>query len=32
MNPDENNEIVEDELSLSELLLPDTPKVKEIKP
>jgi hypothetical protein len=31
MNPDENNEFVEDELSLSELLLPNTPEVKEIK-
>jgi tetratricopeptide (TPR) repeat protein len=31
MNPDENNEFVEDELSLSELLVPDTPEVKLIK-
>jgi hypothetical protein len=31
MNPDENNEFVEDELSLSELLVPDIPEIKEIK-
>jgi len=31
MNPDENNEVVEDELSLSEFLVPDTPEIKEIK-
>lgn len=35
MNPDmnsgENNEFVEDELSLSEFLVPDTPEIKEIK-
>jgi len=31
MSPDENNTIVENEFSLSELLLPDTPEVKEIK-
>lgn len=31
MNPDENNEFVEDNLSLSEFLLPDTPEIKEIK-
>jgi len=31
MNPDENNEFVENELSLSELLVPDTPEIKEIK-
>lgn len=31
MNPDENNEFVEDELSLSELLVSDTPEIKEIK-
>ncbi len=31
MSPGENNEISEDEFSLSELLIPDTPEVKEIK-
>lgn len=31
MNPDENNEFVENELSLSELLVPDIPEIKEIK-
>lgn len=31
MSSDENNEFVEDELSLAELLVPDTPEVKEIK-
>ncbi|AAM05838.1 TPA: hypothetical protein HA338_13430 [Methanosarcina acetivorans] len=31
MNPDENNEFVEDNLSLSEFLVPDTPEIKEIK-
>lgn len=31
MSPDDNNEFVEDELSLSEFLLPDTPEIKEIK-
>jgi hypothetical protein len=31
MSPEENNEIVEDKFSLSELLTPDTPEVKEIK-
>ncbi|AKB36308.1 hypothetical protein MSSAC_1718 [Methanosarcina siciliae C2J] len=31
MNPDENNQLVEDDLSLSEFLVPDTPEIKEIK-
>ena len=31
MSPDENNEFVEDEISLSELLVPGTPEIKEIK-
>jgi len=31
MSPEENNEISDDEYSLSELLLPNTPVVKEIK-
>ena len=31
MSPEENNEISEDEFSLSELLMPDTPEIKEIK-
>jgi len=31
MSPEENNEISDDEYSLSELLLPDTPEIKEIK-
>jgi hypothetical protein len=31
MNPDENNEFVDNELSLSELLVPDTPEVKLTK-
>ena len=31
MSPDENNEFVEEEISLSELLVPDTPEIKEIK-
>ena len=31
MSPEENNEISDDEYSLSELLLPDTPVVKKIK-
>ena len=31
MSPDENSEVSEDEFSLSELLLPDTPEIKEIK-
>lgn len=31
MSPEENNEISENEYSLSELLLPDTPEVKEMK-
>ncbi|MDM7918814.1 MAG: hypothetical protein QUS12_06565, partial [Methanosarcina sp.] len=31
MSPEDNNEFVEDELSLSEFLLPDTPEIKEIK-
>lgn len=31
MNPDENNEFVEDELSLSEYLVPATPEIKEMK-
>jgi hypothetical protein len=31
MGSDKNNEIVEDEFSLSEYLMPDTPEVKEIK-
>jgi hypothetical protein len=31
MSPGENNEFVEDEFSLSELLVPDTPEIKKIK-
>ncbi|MDI9394787.1 MAG: hypothetical protein QM426_04940 [Euryarchaeota archaeon] len=31
MNPDENNEPVEDKLSLSEYLVPATPEIKEMK-
>ena len=31
MSPDENNEFVEEDLSLSEFLVPDTPEIKEIK-
>lgn len=31
MNPDENNQLVEEDLSLSEFLLPDTLEIKEIK-
>lgn len=31
MSPDENNELIEDDLSLSEFLVPDTPEIKEIK-
>jgi hypothetical protein len=31
MSPDENNELIENDLSLSESLVPDTPKIKEIK-
>lgn len=31
MSPDDNNQFVEDELSLSEFLVPDTPEIKEIK-
>jgi hypothetical protein len=31
MNLDENNKLVEDEFSFSELLVPDTPEIKEIK-
>lgn len=31
MSPDENNEIVEEEFSLSDYLEPDTPEVKEMK-
>ncbi|HWR25070.1 MAG TPA: hypothetical protein VN278_02440 [Methanosarcina sp.] len=31
MSPEENNEIPEDNFSLSELLVPDTPAIKEIK-
>lgn len=31
MNSDENNEFIEDELTLSEFLVPDTPEIKEMK-
>lgn len=31
MSPDENNQLVEEDLSLSEFLVPDTPEIKEIK-
>ena len=31
MSPDETNQFVEDDLSLSEFLVPDTPEIKEIK-
>ncbi len=31
MNSDENNKLIENDLSLSEFLLPDTPEIKEIK-
>ena len=31
MSPEENSEVSEDDFSLSELLLPDTPEIKEIK-
>ena len=31
MSPEENNEVLEDGFSLSELLVPDTPETKEIK-